>query len=183
MGLDQNTVVHVLLRERLRISASALSILRDVHAADDVFQQVVLQALQGQEQFREPEHVLAWALRAARHRAIDAVTKRGARCLDEAVLELLEQQWTAARADDTAGRVEALHRCLEKLPPPARRLLQLRYDEGLSCTAVAKQLRRTLDAVYQNLSRVHRQLRHCVERQLQADEQRPLKEALYEPRA
>ncbi len=166
MGLDQNTVVQVLLRERVRISASVLGILRDVHAADDVFQQVVLQALEGREQFREPEHLLAWSLRAARHRAIDSIQKRGARCLDTAVLELLEDQWV----EDVSPRVEALQHCMDKLPPPARRLLRLRYQDGLRCNAVADRLGRTVDAVYQNLSRIHRQLRQCVERQLQSAE-------------
>lgn len=175
MGLDPNTVVQVLLRERVRISASVLAILRDVHAADDVFQQVVLQALETREHFREPDHVMAWALRAARHRAIDAVNKRGAACLDNAVLELLEDQWAAA--EDVCPRVEALHRCLDKLPPPARRLLRLRYQDGLRCNAVAERLRRSVDAVYQNLSRVHRQLRQCVERQLKSADPQSVGEA------
>jgi RNA polymerase sigma-70 factor, ECF subfamily len=169
MGLDQNTVVQVLLRERIRISASVLSILRDVHAADDVFQQVVLQGLQCREQFREPEHVLAWGLRVARHRAIDILKKRGAECLDDAVLELLEHQWDAVPAGELDARVEALHRCMDKLPEPSRRLLRLRYEEGLRCTTVAGRLGRSLDAVYQSLSRIHRQLRQCVEREVKTE--------------
>jgi hypothetical protein len=32
--------------------------------------------------------------------------------------------------------------------------------------AIAGQLRRTPDAIYQSLSRIHRALRECVERQL-----------------
>jgi RNA polymerase sigma-70 factor (ECF subfamily) len=168
MGLHQNTVVQVLLRERVRIVASVVGMLRDVHAADDVFQQVVLQALQGREQFVEREHLIAWALRAARHRSIDLLQKRGARCLDEAVLELLEDQWATVPDDGLTPRVEALQHCMEKLPPPARRLLQLRYEDGLRCNAVADRLGRTVDAIYQNLSRIHRQLRECIERQLNA---------------
>jgi RNA polymerase sigma-70 factor (ECF subfamily) len=168
MGLSSNTIVQILLRERVRISASVMSILRDAHAADDVFQQVVLQALEGREHFREPEHLLAWALRVARHRAIDALPKRPTRCLDGSVLELLEQQWAEAPADDVPARVEALHRCLEKLPASARQLLRLRYEDGLRCTSVAERLGRTVDAVYQSLSRVHRQLRQCVEARLKA---------------
>jgi RNA polymerase sigma-70 factor, ECF subfamily len=178
MALDQNTVVQVLLRERVRISASALVILRDVHAADDVFQQVVLQALQGREQFREPEHVLAWALRAARHRAIDAISKRGARCLGQDVLELLEEQWAAAPADELASRIEALHGCLAQLPEPSRRVLRLRYEDGLACAAVAKHLHRSLDAIYQSLSRIHRQLRQCMERKLNRVDRPAMPEAL-----
>jgi RNA polymerase sigma-70 factor (ECF subfamily) len=176
MGLNENTVAQVLLRERVRISAAVVGILRDPHAADDIFQQVVLQALEGRDQFREPEHLLAWALRAARHRALDAVQKRAARCLDPAVLELLEQDW--ASSEDVSPRVDALHRCLDKLPEPARELLRLRYEDDLRCAAVADRLGRSVDAVYQNLSRIHRQLRQCVERQLSAAEPPSLGEAI-----
>jgi RNA polymerase sigma factor (sigma-70 family) len=177
MGLDQNTLVQVLLRERVRVIASALAILRDVHAADDVFQQVVLQALQAKEQFVEREHLIAWALRAARHRAIDLVQKRGARCLDEAVLELLEDQWASVAADGLTPRVEALHQCMEKLPVPSRRLLRLRYEDGLRCAAVADRLGRTVDAVYQSLSRIHRQLRECIEGRLKSADPQSVGEA------
>jgi len=171
MGLSPNTIVQILLRERVRVSAFVMAILRDANAADDVFQQVVLQALEGHEHFREPEHLLAWALRVARHRALDALPRHAPRCLDGPVLELLEQQWAAAPADDVPARVEALHRCLEKLPAAARELLRLRYEDGLRCTTVADRLGRTVDAVYQSLSRLHRQLRQCVEGRLKAGQQ------------
>jgi RNA polymerase sigma-70 factor (ECF subfamily) len=166
MALNENTVAEVLLRNRVRISAAVVGILRDVHAGDDIFQQVVLKALETRDQFREPEHLLAWALRASRHRAIDALQKRGARCLDAAVLELLEQQWASDANDNVSSRVEALQSCLEKLPQHARELLRLRYENDLRCAAVAERVGRSVDAVYQSLSRVHRQLRHCVEQTL-----------------
>jgi RNA polymerase sigma-70 factor, ECF subfamily len=166
MGLGQSGVVQVLLRERIRICGAVLPVVRDAHAADDIFQQVTLQALQQREPFAEPDHVLAWALRAARHRAIDVARARKARCLDAATLDLLERQWAAHSAAEVSARVEALRQCLERLPESARALLRLRYDEGLPCAGVAERLRRSLDAVYQNLSRVHRQLRQCVEARL-----------------
>ncbi|HTU17615.1 MAG TPA: sigma-70 family RNA polymerase sigma factor [Gemmataceae bacterium] len=178
MGLNANTIVQVLLRERIKLSASVLAILRDVHGTDDVFQQVVLQALESAEHFREPEHLLAWALRAARHRAIDVLSKRGARCLDQAVLEQLEQQWVAGRSEDLSSRLDALQHCLQKLPERARQLVRLRYEEGLSCTAVAQEVHRSVDAIYQNLSRIHRQLRQCIERELGIADRPPLGETL-----
>jgi RNA polymerase sigma-70 factor (ECF subfamily) len=171
MALDPQTVVQILLRERVRLSASVIAILRDHHAADDVFQQVVLQALQSCGQFREPEHVLAWALRTARHRALDILGKSRPQCLDNGVLRLLEEQWASVPATEVSARVEALQGCLERLPEQARQLLRLRYEDGLSCSAVARRLRNTVAAVYQSLSRVHRQLRLCVERRLAAADQ------------
>ena len=69
MTMKADEVVQVLLRCRLRIAGVAAAIARDVHAADDIFQQVVLSALEDKGHFRDSEHLLAWAVRAAKHRA------------------------------------------------------------------------------------------------------------------
>ena len=62
MTLEPESIVQVLLRERLRVTALAAAVVRDVHAADDIFQQVVLAALEARAQFRELDHVRAWRL-------------------------------------------------------------------------------------------------------------------------
>lgn len=166
MTLEPDTIVQVLLRERLRVTALAATVTRDVHAADDIFQQVVMAALESRAQFRDPDHVLAWALRAARHRAVDFARSRRLRSLPDDVLDLLEARWADPAEGAASDRGEALHRCLGRLTNSARELLHLRYAEGLTAVAVAERLRRTVDAVYQTLSRVHRALRACVEREL-----------------
>ncbi len=48
----------------------------------------------------------------------------------------------------------------------ARQLLHMKYTEGLTALVIAERLKRTADAVYQNLSRLHHSLRACVERRL-----------------
>ena len=49
----------------LRIVAAATTIVRDVHTADDVFQQVVLSALEKRAQIRDLDHLLAWDCRCS----------------------------------------------------------------------------------------------------------------------
>src|SRR5262245_49010323 len=120
MGLEQNAIVQVLLRERIRISGSVMPIVRDAHAADDLFQEVALKALQTRDHFTEPEHVLAWALRAARHRAIDLLRARKVQYLDDSVLDLLEREWAQPSADMIGNRIEALQLCLQKLHKQSR---------------------------------------------------------------
>ena len=117
MALEKDKVVQTLLHERIRISGSVMPIVRDANTVDDLFQQVVLKALQTCDHFTEPEHLLAWALRSIRHRAIDVLRSRRVQCLDDAVLDLLEQQWARTPTDEITGRVEALRQCLEA---PAR---------------------------------------------------------------
>jgi RNA polymerase sigma-70 factor (ECF subfamily) len=166
MTLAADTVVQVLLRARLRVTALAASVVRDVHAADDIFQQVVLAALEARGDFHDAEHVLAWSLRAARHRAIDWARRRQLRPLPDEVLDLLEGSSDDPAGADWSDRGEALHQCLDRLAPAARGLLQMKYGEGLTAVAIAARLRRTSDAVYQSLSRIHRLLRECVRQRL-----------------
>jgi RNA polymerase sigma-70 factor (ECF subfamily) len=166
MPLTENAVVQVLLRERVRLTAAAQVVLRDSHAAEDVYQQVVVQALEARDRIGDATHLLAWSLRAVRHRALDIVRARKAVCLDDDVLQLLERGWAADGDDAVHGRLAALGHCLDKLPEHARSLLRLRYGDGLSCGAVAERVGRTVNAVYQTLSRLHRSLKGCVETRL-----------------
>jgi RNA polymerase sigma-70 factor, ECF subfamily len=165
MLLQPDTMVQLLLRERLRLAAIATAIIRDVHSADDIFQQVVLCALETRNEFHDSDHLLAWAFRATRHRAIDVARRRNLQSLPDDVLDLLESQWIEPNSGNAPHLVEILQRCLGKLTPQARELIRFRYDEGLSAVAIANRLRRTQDAVYQNLSRIHRALRTCVEQE------------------
>jgi RNA polymerase sigma-70 factor (ECF subfamily) len=170
MTMKADEVVQILLRWRLRIASVAAAIARDVHAADDIFQQVVLAALEDKEQFKDSDHLLAWAIRAARHRAIDLSRRRKMVSLPDKVLDLLEAEWTSPMAAGWPERVEALHRCVSRLGSKARELLQLKYADGLTVLTIAKQVRRSPEAIYQALSRIHRALRECVGRELGAFE-------------
>jgi RNA polymerase sigma-70 factor (ECF subfamily) len=176
MELEPDTIVQVLLRERLRVTALAAAVVRDVHAADDIFQQVVLAALESAPRFRDTDHVLAWSFRAARHRAVDLARGRRLRSLPDEILDLMESRWADPALAANTDRGEALHRCLGRLGPPARALLQLKYADGLSAAAIADRQRRTAGSVYQNLCRIHRALRECVEKELTGRETAGLRE-------
>lgn len=45
-------------------------------------------------------------------------------------------------------------------------MIRLRYESGLSCGTLADRLGRSVEAVYQTLSRLHRRLRECVEERM-----------------
>lgn len=170
MSMAADEIVQVLLRERLRVAAVAAAIVKDVHTADDVFQQVVLLALEDRDQFSDASHVLAWALRAARHRAIDITRRRQVYSLPEEVLDQLESQWMEWDSAEWSERTEALHHCIERLSSRSQELLQMKYAEGLTASVIAVELRRSLDAVYQSLSRIYRALRSCVQREMDREE-------------
>jgi RNA polymerase sigma-70 factor (ECF subfamily) len=163
MGLEADSVVAHLLRHRLRLVACATGIVRNPHDADDVFQQVVLAALESRDQLRDADHLLAWAVRAVRHRAIDVARRKHLRNLSDRVLDLMAAEWSDPSGAVPSDRAEALLGCLSKLTSAARTLMKLRYFDGLPVPLIAERMGRTPEAVYQLLSRTHRALRACVE--------------------
>jgi len=172
MTLSEQDILRTLMTSRDRISAAAWVVVRDTHAAEDIFQNVVLKALTKEVCFEAEGAVLSWGFITARREGIDWLRRhrRELTGLDGEVLELLEQDWLNDTTSRSQVRVEALHACLKSLPEKSSRLLRLRYFDGNSCGEVAEQLGMGLNVVYKRLSRLHQGLKECIE--LRLDESR-----------
>ena len=88
MGLSQDRAVKALLGERAKLCAGIWAILHDTHAAEDVFQDVIVKALNHLDEFHHESRLLSWSRTAARNRAIDIVRRRNSKVLilgDEAL--------------------------------------------------------------------------------------------------
>ena len=173
--LEQPQILQHLLTWRTRLSAAAWVIVRDAHAAEDLFQNMVLKCMSHQElRFDSPESLLSWATVTIRHESLDWLkhsSRKGAATdmLEGQVLELLDRESRLRTNTGRDRRLEMLERCLEALTPESRRLLDLRYFEGLDCTSVGTTLGLGVQVIYKRLSRLHEMLRECVERRLQSE--------------
>ncbi len=172
MTLSEQDILRIVMKSRDRIAAAAWVVVRDAHAAEDIFQDVVLKALTKEVSFEAEGALLSWAFITARRGGIDWLRRhrRELTGLDSEILELLEHEWLSETANRGERRFEALRACLKTLPEKSCLLLQLRYFEGNSCTEVARKLGAELNAVYKRLSRLHRGLRECVELRLNKSE-------------
>jgi len=143
-------------------------VVRDAHAAEDIFQNVALKAMTKKVSFEAEGAVLSWAFITARREGIDWLRRhrKESTGLDPEILDLLEQEWLCETVHNGQVRMEALRACLKKLPEKSSLLLRLRYFDGNSCGDVAKTLGTGLDAVYKHLSRLHRGLKECIELRL-----------------
>jgi RNA polymerase sigma-70 factor (ECF subfamily) len=170
MSLSHDQIMRVLFGARSRLSAAAWVIARDAQAAEDIFQNVALKALAETLSFEHDGALLSWATVCARREAMDWLRRRQPEVatLDADLLDLLEAEALQDAARAEPGRWAALEECLQALPSEARQLLEWRYFDGRSCAEVATAAGMNLDAVYQRLSRLHRQLRACIERRLAA---------------
>lgn len=169
--MNENEIIRILLQARLRLQVSIWAVVRDGHTVDDIFQEVMIRALERRDDYGDESHLLAWVNITARNLAIDGVRRKqrddvllDPRALD-AVCAISKEE-----SDHLAANRDALQWCLEKLPAHSRSVLRLRYGEGLRGSRIAERLNHTLDAVYQRLSRIHRGLRRCVKDRLARDE-------------
>ncbi len=82
--------------------------------------------------------------------------------------EFLEQVASEAvsRADELELRRAALTKCIEKLRPHDRELIQQRYAPGETGKNLAEVIHRPANSVYQSLGRIRRTLWECIQRQL-----------------
>lgn len=156
------------MKARARISAAAWLVVRDAHAAEDIFQNVALKAMTREVSFENEAALMSWAFITARREGIDWLRRcrRERICLDADILELMEHEWQSDPAPAGGGKIEALQDCLAAAPESARRLLKLRYYDGHSCEEVAEQMGLGLNAIYKRVSRLHESLKDCIEGKL-----------------
>ena len=168
MKLTEPEILQMLMNWRTRVSAAAWVVVRDTHAAEDIFQNVALKAMTREVSFETEGALLSWAFITARREGIDWLRKhrREAVCLDAEILEVIENEWRTTPAPASGARLEALQDCLAAAPESSRRLLKLRYFDGYSCEEVAEQMGIGLNAIYKRVSRLHGSLKECIEGKL-----------------
>lgn len=121
-----------------RMKSLALRIVRAAEEAEDVVQEVFVQAWQQAGRF-DPRrgNVLAWLSIMTRSRALDRWRRRATR-RESGVSEAHELEAPAARGDAAEGW--ATRTALDALPRDQRELLELAYWEGLSQSEIAHRL-------------------------------------------
>jgi RNA polymerase sigma-70 factor (ECF subfamily) len=168
MTLSDQDILRTLMKSRGRISAAAWMVVRDPHAAEDIFQNVAFKAIEKNVTFPAEGALLSWAFITARREGIDWLRRyrKGTAVLDASTLELFERDWLSETAQWGDARMEALRKCLTSMPEKSRRLLRLRYFEGHNCKDIADKLGAELNAIYKRLSRLHQGLKECIELRL-----------------
>ena len=112
-----------------------LAYTRDPHRAEDVAQEVFVNAFTALKQLREPNRFFPWLLQIARHRASREARKEATRAEQP-----LPENWALAAAEEAQGpqRAADVLAMVEELPEPYRETVLLKYRLGLSCREIAQ---------------------------------------------
>ena len=164
------------LRERLSrlwmhaepaVNAYVFAAVQRFQDAEDVVQQVALAAARRFEEYDDTRPFVAWVLWLAKSKIIDHYRVQGRQklvfsetLLDQTAARLVERQ-AAAHAG-----AAALEKCIEKLPPRSRKLLDLRYVDDASMEVIAETIDSTAGSVRVMLFRIRDLLAECVKVEL-----------------
>ena len=166
--MDRDSVVRLLVSERVKLLAWIRAMVRDEHLAEDILQDVSIVAVSKCEEIADACVFPAWARQVARYKALHSLRarKHAPAVLDERALVLLEPHWRPYDSPTSCDLNDFLQECLEQLSPYARELIRLRHQEGNSGASMAKALGRSLNTVYVALSRTYSKLSDCIRKRL-----------------
>lgn len=168
----QPTIETLFLQQAAAVRGFVRGLVPDRAAAEDVFQDVFLTVTRRGADFRREGNFLAWVRGIARNKVLEHYRRQRSAPLpfDEELLNLLAN--SAEGSDQLLEqRREALTKCLERLAPRAREIVDLRYaEQSLSPPEIAERLAWTTNAVHVALSRARAFLRECTQRALASGE-------------
>lgn len=164
----RDTVTANLVRSLPMLRAWLRHLGADSEQIDDAVQETAVWCCGHAQEFLPGTSFGAWVRTVARYRLLALWRDRGRADdrLDQDLADAIPQEEWDAVAEGAARRREALAKCLDEIPAPARRLVELTYREGCDAATVAQRLASSVNAIYLALSKLRRRLRTCVERRL-----------------
>jgi len=163
--------LQLFLRHQADLRAFIGSLVRDIHAREDVFQEVALILWRQFEKYDSARSFTAWMRGIAANKVMQQFEKSSRSPIafsPEAVRAILDAHERIE--SEPTPRADELRPCLDRLPAKSRTLLTLRYEQTLSLDVVAQRVGSTLHAVNMALSRIRARLADCVQRRLRTAE-------------
>ena len=159
--------VRLLNESHRRLLGYLRSLLGNRHDAEDVLQRASMVMWRRFEMFEPGTDFMAWASTVAFYEAknFQRVTARSRLRFDDELLNTL----AAERLDDLRHldeRFDALEHCVGKLDAANRKLVAAVYGEDADIVALAAQLGRAPQTLYNRLNVIRHALADCVERRL-----------------
>ncbi len=138
--------------------------------ANDILQNTALTLFRRFSDYDDSRPFTAWAMGVAKFQILghrrDAA--RSFLSFEPDLLDRFTEEWTdASQAADY--RATALEYCLDKLSARARKIVQMRYFEGLTGVEIGGRLGSSDASIRMMLQRIRDQLRKCTEEKLSTE--------------
>ncbi|MFT5466545.1 MAG: RNA polymerase sigma-70 factor (ECF subfamily) [Verrucomicrobiales bacterium] len=166
---DHTTEVQALFVQHIApVKHFVLSLLPNPSEAEDVVQEVFLTITAKANDFQTGTNFKAWAFAIARFKVLELLrrNRRDQNRLSDEVIEQLAAEAEDPNPGQDSATMRALAKCLEKLAPKPRKMIELQYQDELKPAVIAERLGWEPNAIYVALSRARSSLRKCIEKQV-----------------
>lgn len=149
------------------VTAYLYSLVGDAHEALDLTQEVFVVAYRKLREF-DPDHsIAAWLRSIAWNLAANALRSSRRRRLMPLASGQLDHAFVLFDGPESdrawEDRLEALDRCLERLPDGQQKAVNLFYRAGASCREIARTLGVVENTVFQWMWQARKNLKKCIE--------------------
>lgn len=153
------------------IYAYIFTLVYDNDIADDILQDTATLMWERFDTYQEGTNFGAWGLSIARLKLFSYLRKNRQKyaSMSDQMLERISHT-AYQRLETIDDRASALRNCLEKLNGQDRRLIEIRYEKNIKVKDIAPKINRTVDGLYQTMSRIHHTLLRCIESTLRQRE-------------
>ena len=170
--IPEHQFIRLFVQHEAELRAYATTLMLRHADAEDVVQDACVAMWERIGSLKEPKAFLSWAYTFVRFTALNRIRKQGNSPLVfcEELVELMAMEGEG-EAGSVGLELQALTRCLEKLPERQRDLVNRYYASPKTRMAeVAGQLGRSAAGLYKALERTRDVLRECIKRQIASEE-------------
>lgn len=152
----------LLMNSQKVIYAYILSMVHNCPDADDIMQETMTLMWERFDEFRPGTNFGAWGIKIARFKVLKYYrTKSKEQLFDESLMNQISDCYHQ-KMDEMKIRVSALQECLKKLNKRDKKLIEIRYEQGMKITDLAAKIDRPVQGIYKAMARIHAVLHHCV---------------------
>lgn len=144
----------------------AAGILKDIHEAEDIVQEIFLKLWNIRQKLNEIQNIDAFAFRMTRNLCLDRLRAMKPDLIDDRLENILRNQ-EATNTDPENEMIlndamREVQKLIEKLPEQQRAIIHLRDVEGYSNDEIAEIMDMEVNAVRVNVSRARRNVRESM---------------------
>jgi len=144
----------------------ARSIIKDVHEAEDIVQEIFLKLWKLRDKLEQIENIDAFAFRMTRNLCLDRIKARKPQLYDDPVEAGLGEEvaYTPDPEDQVILRdaMEQVHSAMDRLPEQQKTIIHLRDIEGYEYEEIADMLEMEVNTVRVTVSRARKIIRESI---------------------
>lgn len=153
----------LLMNSQKVLYAYILSMVHNCPDADDIMQETMTLMWERFSEFEPGTNFGAWGIKISRFKILKYYKSksRTEEIFDESLMNQISDCYHQ-KMDDMKIRVSALQECLKKLDKRDKKLIEIRYEQGMKITELAARIDRPVQGIYKAMARIHAVLLRCV---------------------